>query len=1233
MAGETDLEHLVTAITEFFTSVYRKKIDELLGVYPKNRSLNVDYTDLERFDPELADTLVHQPDLVLEAAAEAIDTMKLVLPGSVGDFSPHIRVFNVPGSDALIEQISSKSINELVTFKGVVTRRAEVMHKVKVAFYRCQMCEATMRVPVTKNFVEPKRCDSCKKFALKRDEEESRFTDIQRAEVQELLERVRGGAPAAHIELLFEDDLVNYVSPGDNIEVVGIIRIRPPIKTRTKQELVYSRYLDVVSIKGLKRDFEEIEIGKEEEKQLIDLSKHPSINDIIINSIASGIYGHREVKHALSLQLFGGTKGKFLAAGMPIRDDIHVLLIGDPGLAKSRFLQSVSELAPKSIYVSGKSTSGAGLCVAGDSLITLNSKGIHEIGSFVEQNFTNGHEELPNAYACDFSAKVSSLSTQFNSSFENASKIWRIRSPEKLIKIKTSKGKELKITPNTPLLVLGDKQIQWVKSSELKGGESIAVSRYTKPFEGKNIHVISLIKNPNVKISNCHELVTELTNILMKKTGKNLTGLAEQYGLLRDRFYRWRSEKWNQGVSLTLLKRLNEDAGLPIEFLASKIKRGFIRYGKEFDIPELVNSDIAYYSGLIAGDGDIVKTSRGGPRVRLHSADKQLLDNAKEILSKNFNIESKIADDGVRIPNLIVNSELVMDILNQLGIPTGEKSTKVSISNNIISAGPAVVSSFLRGLFDTDGWVSLRSKGSSSIGLCTCSKALALRVLLLLEWWGIRAKIRERKDKVGKKSTINGKLVHSKSAQYYVEISGIDNIRLFSEHIGFTKKIKNETLKTLLLTLSEAVNETDKIPINSFLRYLKAKYKIPGRIFGDNYLYTAQIPSRSKLKKIGELLPNGQDKDILILLANADVSWDSVKEITQIPSDSEWVYDLTVDQSHAFFANGILVHNTVAAEKDELGEGGWTLKAGALVLASGGCAQIDEFDKIEEEDRSALHEAMEGQHISVAKAGIVAKFKTKTAILAAANPKYGRFDQNKNLAEQFEVPPTLLSRFDLIFPIVDVLDEEKDSRLAQHILDAHMGKKRETEQLPIEKDLLRKYIAYARRNVFPQLTPEAIQKIKEFYVDLRRRSKESGSVAITPRYLEGLVRLAEANAKMRLSSVVEETDAVVSTNLMNFVMRQVLTDRVTGAFDADIVATGKSKTEREKLQKVDTIIEVIKDHLKREDTANIEKVVSDAAGFGIDEANARRIISELLRKGEIYEKEHGQIRLVGDGKR
>jgi replicative DNA helicase Mcm len=656
-------------------------INDLLLVYPTKRSLHIDYNELEKFDPELADILIKQPDMAIAAAEEAITDMNLSLPEGIESFSPHARFTNVPSDEMLIEQLSSKNINELVAFRAIVTKRAEVMHRVKIGVYKCEVCDSEVRVLVTKNFTPPKRCDSCKKFAMKQVDDESKFTDIQRAEVQELLERVRGGAPAAHIELWLEDDIVNTMSPGDNVELMGMLRLRPPLKMRQKQEMLYSRYIEVISIRSLKREFEEIEVSKEEERHIIEISRDPNVEQRIIESLAPAIYGYKEVKHALALQLFGGTKGKQMHGGLTLRDDIHVLLIGDPGVAKSRFLQSVNAISPKGIYVSGKSVSGVGL--------------------------------------------------------------------------------------------------------------------------------------------------------------------------------------------------------------------------------------------------------------------------------------------------------------------------------------------------------------------------------------------------------------------------------------------------------------------------------------------------------------------------------------------------------------------TVSAEKDELGEGGWTLKAGALVLASGGTAQIDEFDKIEEADRAALHEVMESGMVSIAKAGMVARFRSKTAILAAANPKYGRFDQTKNLAEQFAIPPSLMSRFDLIFPIIDILDDEKDSKLATNILATHMGKKNiEREETLLDKELLRKYIAYARRNISPQLSQAASDRIRDFYVGLRRRSKDAGAVAITPRYLEGLVRLSEANAKMRLSNIAEERDALVAIALFEHVMRQVMTDRTTGVFDADIIAVGRSKTETAKLQKHDTVVDIIKEHLRRKESADVEEVVKEAEGYGMSAEEARKILAELLRRGFLYEPQHGHVKLV-----
>ena len=198
------------------------------------------------------------------------------------------------------------------------------------------------------HFQEPKKCDACKKLALVPLEEDGEFVDLQRAEVQDLLEKVSGGAPAAKMEIFIEDDLVNKINPGENVEVCGILRIKMPVRTRQKKEFVYGRCVEAIHVRSLKRDFEEIELTREDEKRIIELSREPAIEKKIFSSVAPAVYGYDEVKKALALQLFGGTRGKFLKGGAPLRDDIHILLIGDPGIAKTRIMQSITTLAPKS---------------------------------------------------------------------------------------------------------------------------------------------------------------------------------------------------------------------------------------------------------------------------------------------------------------------------------------------------------------------------------------------------------------------------------------------------------------------------------------------------------------------------------------------------------------------------------------------------------------------------------------------------------------------------------------------------------------------------------------------------------------------------------------------------------------------------------------------------------------------------------------------------------------------
>ena len=310
---------------------------------------------------------------------------------------------------------------------------------------------------------------------------------------------------------------------------------------------------------------------------------------------------------------------------------------------------------------------------------------------------------------------------------------------------------------------------------------------------------------------------------------------------------------------------------------------------------------------------------------------------------------------------------------------------------------------------------------------------------------------------------------------------------------------------------------------------------------------------------------------------------------------------------------------TAAVVKDASGE--FVLEAGALVLADGGVACIDEFDKMEARDRTAIHEAMEQQTVSIAKAGITATLNARASILAAANPAFGRYLPNRNIAENIDLPVTILSRFDLIFILRDVPSEREDAALADHVLGFHAEELPPGELLPPE--LLRKYIAYARAHSRPRLSPEARQKIKEYYVKMRARG-EDAPIAITPRQLEALIRLSEARARMHLRNVVTAEDAEVAIQLMEHFLRSVGVDTATKLVDIDTVMTGQPKSQREKII---LLLDIIKELVRSNDgnPVKVEDVMKEAQARGLDEAFVRKVLEKLYESGEIMMPRQGYI--------
>jgi replicative DNA helicase Mcm len=312
---------------------------------------------------------------------------------------------------------------------------------------------------------------------------------------------------------------------------------------------------------------------------------------------------------------------------------------------------------------------------------------------------------------------------------------------------------------------------------------------------------------------------------------------------------------------------------------------------------------------------------------------------------------------------------------------------------------------------------------------------------------------------------------------------------------------------------------------------------------------------------------------------------------------------------------------TATVVKDELLRG-WSLEAGAMVLANKGIVCIDEFDKMDEEDRSTMHEAMEQQTVTISKATVQATLRSQTAVLAAANPKFGRFDPTQSIPKQVALAPSLVSRFDAIFIMRDIPSKDRDNAIAMHVLSEH---KQKIKHDVIDRVLLRKYLSYSKQKYNPVLTDEAITEMRNFYVGLRNLPQMGDSpnrpIPIGARQLEALVRLSEAHARMKLHKEVTKEDAKIAIELVKGYLMQVGYDEETKTIDIDKIG-GNPASARNKIAVVREAIENLESKLgKLIPFEEVEKSLKDKmSASDIDEA-----IGKLLKTGDLFRPRRGYI--------
>lgn len=284
------------------------------------------------------------------------------------------------------------------------------------------------------------------------------------------------------------------------------------------------------------------------------------------------------------------------------------------------------------------------------------------------------------------------------------------------------------------------------------------------------------------------------------------------------------------------------------------------------------------------------------------------------------------------------------------------------------------------------------------------------------------------------------------------------------------------------------------------------------------------------------------------------------------------------------------------------------LEAGALVIANRGICCIDEIEKMNKDDRVRIHEAMEQGIVNIQKAGHHYTLPANTSIFATGNPTFGRYDLNRTIKENISLPSTILSRFDLIF--IGKGESDDVEGMTHHILKGDID-----ISIPISKYLLKKYIAYAKR-IKPKLTEEAMNYLSSFYIKMAKIENSDSPIVITPRQLEGLIRLSEAHARIRLSEEIKEDDAKAAVNIMMESLKQAGIDPDTGKIDIDIIMTGIPKTARDKMS---MIMHILSDN----DLHSREEIVERMQERSISGGDTMKLLHQLLNDGSIYSPTEG----------
>lgn len=1182
--------------------VYTEQVQKM--VLEGLTSLFIDYDDLLRYDPELARQLRENPEDVLKEANGALkEVLNIEDPiYATGEETFVVRFSNIPDQVDL-RRVRNVHLGKLISVEGIILRQSVVKPLLIEGSFQCLSCGENNYLPqIGGMYMEPHMCvnPSCgKKGAFKLNSEESTYKDLQTITVQERPETLPPGQIPRNLPARLVGDLVDAVRAGDRAIVSGILRMKSPSPSKKGKLAIFDLWLEVNYVSSQQKEYEEIEIDPETEKEIIELSRDLSVHRRIIRSVAPSIYGMETIKEAIATILFGG-ESREAPDGMKQRGESNLLVIGDPGVAKSQILQFACRLAPRGLMTSGKASTAAGLTAAvirdqdtGEftleaGALVLGDRGVVAIDEFDKMN------------KVDRSSIHEAMEQQsYHPSFE----------------IMTSNGNKERIGPYVDNLFMEN------KNSKLDGKNceilllehenlQILTTDFKEVFSTK-VNRVSRHTSPDyfVKItySNGRELlVTPEHPVYVYENGSILTKEAD---------------KIIEGDFAPGIRKLeNKNSAL--------LATNFIKGRKQVVLPDSISNSFVQFLGYYIAEG--YSYSGTSDEVGLSNTDPVIIRKMKNCIFDTFGVEP--IDNTRRNRTLRIVSTDIYNYLKTNFPNVFVKSYEKRIDKKLFCIDKEKRALFLQAAFEGDGSVE-----STALSYSTASRGLAEDYQDLLLTLQINSRILSEIYSFGKEKK-------EKRTRYKVYIAG-DSIQRFTE-IVLQNIIKSENLDRILRRNKKNIRHHDVLPTSTSLKIIENLHNIGLSYNGyfnqhikNNYGITLDVIQKylekleirikylidnivkcktledyrklinysiTKMSKLVGLSRNTlskhekldvmhknypsllrkytfvikeqikhAEKSIQYLRNLINFRWLRIKKVEIVENADEyktdWVYDVTVEPTENFISHGLVLHNT----------------------------------------------------ISIAKAGIVAQLNARTAIIAAANPRFGRYEPSRSPGENINLTSTILSRFDLIFIIKDEPNVEFDTKMARHILELRRGHLLEEAEPPISMELLRKYISYSKQHVHPVLTDEAMERIEKYYLELRKES-DGLEIAITPRYLEALVRLSESQARMALKNDVTIDHVEAAIRLLKTSLEQAGKDPISGKVTVDYMVSGMTSVSRSKMDK---ILDIIKDEITKSkyNYITMQKLKEIAKEIDIEEDFVEKVIEQLQKSGQIFTPKEGRI--------